>query len=32
MKINHLKDIIKSTAHLIIRFAHQEGLGNAANF
>ena len=32
VEIEHLKDIIKSTAHLIIRFARQGGLGNAANF
>lgn len=30
MKI--LKDIVESTAHLIIRFARQGGLGNASNF
>lgn len=32
LELAQLKDIIKSTAHLIIRFARQGGLGNAANF
>jgi hypothetical protein len=32
LELMQLKDIIKSTAHLIIRFARQGGLGNAANF
>ena len=31
VEIEHLKDIIKSTAHLIIRFARQGGLCHAAN-
>lgn len=31
-ELNNLKDIVKSTAHLIIQFARQGGLGNAANF
>ncbi len=31
-EMNSLKEIIESTAHLIIRFARQGGLGNAANF
>ena len=32
LELTQLKDIIKSTAHLIIRFARQGGLGNAAHF
>ena len=32
LELAQLKDIMKSTAHLIIRFARQGGLGNAANF
>lgn len=31
-ELDGLKEIIESTAHLIIRFARQGGLGNAANF
>ncbi len=31
-EIDQLKEIIQSTAHLIIKFARQGGLGNAANF
>ena len=31
-EMDNLKDIVESTAHLIIRFARQGGLGNAANF
>lgn len=31
-EMEHLKDIVKSTSHLIIQFARQGGLGNAANF
>ncbi len=31
-EMDNLKEIVESTAHLIIRFARQGGLGNAANF
>jgi len=31
-EMEHLKDIVKTTSHLIIQFARQGGLGNAANF
>ena len=31
-ELANLKDIVQSTAHLIIQFARQGGLGNAANF
>lgn len=31
-ELEDLKDIVQSTAHLIIQFARQGGLGNAANF
>lgn len=27
-----LRDIVKSTSHLVIQFARQGGIGNAANF
>lgn len=31
-EIERYQEIIESTAHLIIRFARQGGIGNAANF
>ena len=31
-EMRQLEEIIQSTAHLIIQFARQGGLGNAANF
>lgn len=31
-EIEKYQEIIESTAHLIIRFARQGGIGNAANF
>lgn len=31
-EMKQLEDLIQSTAHLIIQFARQGGLGNAANF
>lgn len=31
-ELSNLKEIITSTAHLIIQFARQGGLGNATNF
>ena len=31
-EISKLQEILESTAHLIIRFARQGGIGNSANF